>query len=169
MTKAQSPRTEESTRSTAPNPQGSPGTTTHATTKSAEPGDEPHGADDGEAAEQYPGGIEPARPGEDDDGEFSLDEIDDDTSLTSSVQRHAFRNGHRYHKFRHGRYPIPNDEREQNREDMLHAMMLEATNGQYFFAPIIENPSKILDLGTGTGIWAMEGGSYPNSYGTPGT
>jgi methylase of polypeptide subunit release factors len=39
---------------------------------------------------------------------------------------------------------------------MLHAMMLEATNGKYFYAPIAENPSKILDLGTGTGIWAIE-------------
>lgn len=110
----------------------------------------------GEGAEQYPGGIEAAGPEEDEDGEFSLDEVDDDTSITSSVHRHTFKNGRRYHKFRHGRYPIPNDEREQNREDMLHAMMLEATNGKYFYAPIAENPSKILDLGTGTGIWAVE-------------
>lgn len=110
----------------------------------------------GEGAEQYPGGIEAAGPEENEDGEFSLDEVDDDTSITSSVHRHTFKNGRRYHKFRHGRYPIPNDEREQNREDMLHAMMLEATNGKYFCAPIVGNPSKILDLGTGTGIWAIE-------------
>lgn len=60
-------------------------------------------------------------------------------------------------QYRHGRYPIPNDETEQNREDMLHAMMLEVTNGKLFFAPIVEQPQKILDLGTGTGIWAIEG------------
>ena len=60
-------------------------------------------------------------------------------------------------QYRHGRYPIPNDEAEQNREDMLHAMMLEVTNGKLFFAPITEHPQKILDLGTGTGIWAIEG------------
>lgn len=40
---------------------------------------------------------------------------------------------------------------------MLHAMMLEVTNGKLFFAPINEHPQKILDLGTGTGIWAIEG------------
>lgn len=40
---------------------------------------------------------------------------------------------------------------------MLHAMMLEVTNGKLFFAPISEHPQKILDLGTGTGIWAIEG------------
>ncbi|KAK3345792.1 S-adenosyl-L-methionine-dependent methyltransferase [Lasiosphaeria hispida] len=111
---------------------------------------------DGEAAEQYPGGIEPGGPEHEEDGEFSLNDIDDDTSITSSVHRHTFKNGRRYHKFRHGRYPIPNDEREQNREDMLHAMMLEATGGRHFFAPITAHPSKILDLGTGTGIWAIE-------------
>lgn len=36
-------------------------------------------------------------------------------------------------------------------------MMLEATNGKLFFAPIGDYPQKILDLGTGTGIWAIEG------------
>jgi ribosomal protein L11 methylase PrmA len=40
---------------------------------------------------------------------------------------------------------------------MLHAMMLEATNGKLFYAPVGEHPQKILDLGTGTGIWAIEG------------
>ncbi|KAK0702802.1 S-adenosyl-L-methionine-dependent methyltransferase [Lasiosphaeris hirsuta] len=112
---------------------------------------------EGEAVEQYPGGIEPGGPEHEEDGEFSLDEIDDDdTSITSSVHRHTFRNGRRYHKFRHGRYPIPNDEREQHREDILHVMMLEAIGGRHFFAPITTRPSKILDLGTGTGIWAIE-------------
>lgn len=32
-----------------------------------------------------------------------------------------------YHKYRNGRYPIPNDDTEQNRDDMKHAMMLELT------------------------------------------
>lgn len=32
-----------------------------------------------------------------------------------------------YHQYRHGRYPIPNDDEEQNRDDMKHAMMLELT------------------------------------------
>jgi len=40
---------------------------------------------------------------------------------------------------------------------MLHAMMMEVTNGRLFYAPIDESPQKIVDLGTGTGIWAIEG------------
>lgn len=81
----------------------------------------------------------------------------DSTSVGSSVYGHSYHKGRRYHKYRHGRYPIPNDETEQNREDMLHAMMLELTNGKLFFAPIDDHPQRILDLGTGTGIWAIEG------------
>jgi len=76
--------------------------------------------------------------------------------VTSSILHHSYQNGRRYHKFRHGRYPIPNDDREQSREELLHAMMLEATDGRHFFAPISDNPQKIIDLGTGTGTWAIE-------------
>ncbi|GAW25906.1 putative methyltransferase domain-containing protein [Rosellinia necatrix] len=107
--------------------------------------------------------------GVDDEGEFSPSDYDDDSmtdssSMGSSIYQHSFQNGRRYHKYRHGKYPIPNDEHEQNREDMLHAMMLEGTNGRRFFAPISSNPLKILDLGTGTGIWAIEmADMYPSA------
>ncbi|KAF3017814.1 hypothetical protein E8E14_010496 [Neopestalotiopsis sp. 37M] len=114
--------------------------------------------------------IEPASPGAytDDDefipSDYDEESIADSTSVGSSVYNHSYHNGRRYHKFRHGRYPIPNDEAEQNREDMLHAMMLEVTNGKLFYAPIGDYPQKILDLGTGTGIWAIEAGDkYPSA------
>ncbi len=32
-----------------------------------------------------------------------------------------------FHHYKHGRYPIPNDDTEQNREDMKHALHLELT------------------------------------------
>lgn len=106
--------------------------------------------------------IEPG--GSDEDGEFSPREYDaesindqsESTSLGSSIYDHTYFNGRRYHRYRHGRYPIPNDEAEQNREDMLHTMMLEATDGKLFYAPIGDYPQKIIDLGTGTGLWAIE-------------
>ncbi|KAI1309918.1 S-adenosyl-L-methionine-dependent methyltransferase [Xylaria venustula] len=108
--------------------------------------------------------------GTDEEGDFVPSDYDEESiaesasSIGSSIYQHSFHNGRRYHKFRHGRYPIPNDDREQNREDMLHAMMLEATNGQLFFAPIPQHPHKILDLGTGTGIWAIEvADRYPSA------
>lgn len=107
--------------------------------------------------------IEPG--GSDEDGEFAatdydadsvLDDRSDSTSLRSSILEHAYVNGRRYHRYRHGRYPIPNDEAEQNREDMLHTMMMESTDGRLFYAPIGPNPQKVIDLGTGTGLWAIE-------------
>ncbi|KAM5345217.1 hypothetical protein ACJ41O_011079 [Fusarium nematophilum] len=110
--------------------------------------------------------------GSDEDGEFSASDFDADsvtarsasTSVSSSIYQHSFQNGRRYHRYRHGRYPLPNDEAEQNREDMLHAMMLEATDGRLFYAPLGTNPQKIADLGTGTGIWAIEmGDKYPSA------
>lgn len=90
----------------------------------------------------------------DDDG--GSDRDDKSISLRTSIYEHSYSNGRRYHRYRHGRYPIPNDEAEQSREDMLHAMMLEATDGRLFYAPLADNPQRIIDLGTGTGTWAME-------------
>ena len=31
-------------------------------------------------------------------------------------------------------------------------------SGKLYYADIGENPEKIIDLGTGTGIWAVDGG-----------
>lgn len=72
-------------------------------------------------------------------------------SATSSVFDHTIEHGRRYQNFRNGIYPIPNDEEELNREDMKHAMVLELCDGSLFYAPISENVTKILDVGTGTG------------------
>ncbi|EAQ89710.1 hypothetical protein CHGG_06329 [Chaetomium globosum CBS 148.51] len=79
------------------------------------------------------------------------------TSLAESVRDYIFENGRRYHKFREGRYNFPNDDVEQQREDMKHAMV-KLLCGQLYFAPIGERPNEILDIGTGTGIWAIEMG-----------
>ena len=84
-------------------------------------------------------------------------ESDASTSVYSSLFEHSYENGRRYHRYRHGRYPIPNDEEEQNREDLLHTMMLEATDGRLYYSPLEEDRvQKIIDLGTGTGSWAMD-------------
>ncbi|KAM0342587.1 hypothetical protein ACHAPU_009442 [Fusarium lateritium] len=97
-----------------------------------------------------------------DENEFETSDFDSatlsssSTSLNTSIYQHAFENGRRYHQYRHGTYPIPNDDAEQNRDDMKHAMMLELTSGNLFFSPVGNNPQKIIDLATGTGIWAID-------------
>ncbi|KFZ13083.1 hypothetical protein V501_03898 [Pseudogymnoascus sp. VKM F-4519 (FW-2642)] len=103
--------------------------------------------------------------GGDDEFDAISELFDDTTSVTSSIYAHTYERGRRYQSFKNGRYPIPNDDFEQNREDMKHAMLMELTDGKLFYAPIGENPQKILDIGTGTGIWAIEVGDlYPSAH-----
>lgn len=91
------------------------------------------------------------QPGDDaeNDEEFVASDYEstaesESTSLASSIIAHSYENGRRYHTFRNGRYPIPNDDVEQNRDDMKHAMMLELLDGELFVAPIKQNPQSII-------------------------
>jgi hypothetical protein len=69
-------------------------------------------------------------------------------SITSSIRDHVHENGLRYHAFKQDvNYPFPNDENEQNRDDIKHAMTVMLCGGKLHFAPIGENPQAILDLG----------------------
>ena len=77
------------------------------------------------------------------------------TSISHSVRDYDFENSRRYHKFQEGRYQFPNDESEQEREDMKHAMIINLCEGRLHFAPL-DSPQTILDVGTGTGIWAID-------------
>ncbi|KAJ5685877.1 hypothetical protein N7536_008496 [Penicillium majusculum] len=89
----------------------------------------------------------------DEDSEFS--DNSDMTSLSSSVLEYEYENGRRYHSNRTGQYMMPNDEEEQDRMDLTHHIWLLMMKGELHKAPVT-NPQKILDLGTGTGIWALD-------------
>lgn len=78
------------------------------------------------------------------------------TSLRSSIYNHRYENGRTYHAFRDGQYPIPNDEQEQERLDLLHHLFKMVLGGELYTAPIPSSIQRILDIGTGTGIWAVE-------------
>ncbi|PSN65175.1 S-adenosyl-L-methionine-dependent methyltransferase [Corynespora cassiicola Philippines] len=80
-------------------------------------------------------------------------------SLASSVTRYRYENGRRYHAFRDGSYYAPNDERYSNYETIVHHLWLLTLHDQLFLAPI-ENPEMILDVGTGTGLWAIDMADY---------
>jgi len=85
---------------------------------------------------------------------FGEDDASDTTSLKSSVLNFEIENGRRYHSFRSGAYAFPNDEDELDRMDLEHHIWLMLL-GENYLAPLSE-PQKILDLGTGTGLWAIE-------------
>ncbi|KAL1969981.1 hypothetical protein VTN77DRAFT_6386 [Rasamsonia byssochlamydoides] len=81
-------------------------------------------------------------------------------SLTSSALDYRHENGRRYHSYRDGSYLLPNDEEESDRLDILHEMCLTIMGRKLFLAPI-GAPQRVIDLATGTGIWAIEfGGSF---------
>ncbi|KIW85640.1 hypothetical protein Z517_01032 [Fonsecaea pedrosoi CBS 271.37] len=83
---------------------------------------------------------------------------DDMSTLTQSVRSSIFQgryeNGRRYHVYKDGKYFMPEDEIEQERMDMQHHAII-TTLGRHFLSPV-ENPGRILDLGCGTGIWAIQ-------------
>jgi ubiquinone/menaquinone biosynthesis C-methylase UbiE len=49
---------------------------------------------------------------------------------------------------------MPNDEDEQSRLQIMHEVYLQAFNCKLTNVPL-RDPKKILDIGTGTGDWAM--------------
>lgn len=58
---------------------------------------------------------------------------------------------------------MPNDESELDRLDLSHQMFKITMGDKLYLAPI-GKPGKILDIGTGTGIWAIEmGDDFPDS------
>lgn len=84
----------------------------------------------------------------DDDGGYNSDQAStSSTSISSSIRNHTFEDGIRYHRFHDGQYAFPNDENEQNRDDMKHAMTLLLCNQKLHFAPIGDSPQRIIDLG----------------------
>ncbi|KAL1996320.1 hypothetical protein VTN49DRAFT_372 [Thermomyces lanuginosus] len=76
-------------------------------------------------------------------------------SLTSSVLDYRHENGRRYHGFHDGSYLLPNDEKENDRLDMVHELCLQMLHRKLYLAPI-KNPQRVIDLATGTGIWAID-------------
>ncbi|KAH0526340.1 hypothetical protein TsFJ059_009674 [Trichoderma semiorbis] len=95
--------------------------------------------------------------GDDDDDEFDGGDTNSAESVTvrSSIWEHEWEGGRRYHHYRHGRYPLPNDEIEQEREYLKHVIHMELVSGKLFNSPIAPNPQRILDLCTGTGLWPV--------------
>lgn len=77
-------------------------------------------------------------------------------SITSSIKAYRVENGRRYHAFKDGSYFFPNDEMENDRLDMQHALFLKSCKNQLYLAPIRDNVQHVLDLGTWTGIWALD-------------
>lgn len=80
--------------------------------------------------------------------------------MTSSIFDYQYENGRRYHAYREGEYVLPNDQQEQERLDLQHHIWRLLLGGRLYTAalppPDTQPDLRILDLGTGTGIWAID-------------
>ncbi|KFY08459.1 hypothetical protein V492_06211, partial [Pseudogymnoascus sp. VKM F-4246] len=85
-------------------------------------------------------------------------------SVTTSVFNFHKENGRTYHGYRAGSYHFPNDATEIDRLDYQHLLVNHCLQSKLFYAPIPAPPYPltVLDIGTGTGSWAIEMGDlYP--------
>ncbi|KKA16340.1 hypothetical protein T310_10074 [Rasamsonia emersonii CBS 393.64] len=90
--------------------------------------------------------------------------------LQIDLQRRKLQNGRRYHAFKEGAYlAVFHDQRStvndaSERMDLVHHIYRLLLGGRLHLAPIKPNPQRVLDLGTGTGIWAMDfADEYPST------
>ncbi|KAF2709377.1 S-adenosyl-L-methionine-dependent methyltransferase [Pleomassaria siparia CBS 279.74] len=102
-----------------------------------------------------------------DDGSSFADFADELNSFTTScdpsITQFKFENGRRYHAFKSGSYPLPNDDIELERQSVVHFMVKMVLGDKLYLAPS-DGFHHVLDLGTGTGCWAIEmGDTHPHA------
>ncbi|KXH36516.1 TAM domain methyltransferase [Colletotrichum nymphaeae SA-01] len=88
-------------------------------------------------------------------------------SLTASIFQNRVENGRTYHRYKDGKYNMPNDETESERLDFQHDICIYTFDDKLGIAPPCDDDVKVgrvLDVGTGTGSWAMDFGDlHPES------
>lgn len=99
-------------------------------------------------------------PGDDDDDHDSAygEEVSRySTSVSSSVYEYVTRYGRTYSANKNGRWVLPVDDKELDRLDVHHHLILTAMVNKLYYAPLPSDfAGRALDLATGTGIWAID-------------
>lgn len=95
--------------------------------------------------------------GEEDDPGLGEDFESSTASITSSILHYRTINGRTYHSERgNAAYWGSNDERQIEAMDIAHHMFTLSQSGELHLAPLSDNIQKVLDVGCGTGIWAID-------------
>jgi len=107
--------------------------------------------------------IEAEDDHEDDQSDYGST-FSDTTSLSPSIKAYQYENGRRYHAYKEGSYWGPNDEQQNDQLDLFHHIFNLLLNGELTTAPLGDKPQRILDVGTGTGIWVIDmADKYPSA------
>ncbi|KAK0611258.1 S-adenosyl-L-methionine-dependent methyltransferase [Immersiella caudata] len=102
-----------------------------------------------------------------DDGDSALgaDAASSTASLATSILEYRTVHGRTFHSDRvtDHQYWGPNDEKQSESADLIHHTLLLVLDGKLTLAPIPRGIKKVLDVGTGTGSWAMDfADEYPD-------
>lgn len=85
-------------------------------------------------------------------------------SLSSSIFDYRKLHGRTYQSTSTTEYWAPNDEQQNEGLDLIHNALLILLDNQLCLAPISSTSQRVLDVGTGTGIWAIDfGDQYPTA------
>jgi ubiquinone/menaquinone biosynthesis C-methylase UbiE len=85
--------------------------------------------------------------------------------MTSSILHYRTIHGRTYHSDKgNAEYWASNDQQQIEAMDLIHHFLLLCMDGKLYRAPLGDNISTVLDVGTGTGIWAIDmADQHPNA------
>ncbi|KAM5376292.1 hypothetical protein ACJZ2D_005663 [Fusarium nematophilum] len=100
-----------------------------------------------------------------DDGDSALgmeSYVPSTPSLSDSILNYRRLHGRTYENFKTTDYWAPNDDQQNEGLDIIHNALLMMLDDELFLAPVGSHPGRVLDVGTGTGIWAIDfGDQFP--------
>ncbi|KFY27256.1 hypothetical protein V493_03618 [Pseudogymnoascus sp. VKM F-4281 (FW-2241)] len=106
---------------------------------------------------QAPGDSPQADDFEEDDSAYGDDgENSTTTTVAATILEYRELHGRTFQNFPTTEYWGPNDDKQNEQLDIGHHMLTLLLDGKLFLAPISLNPQKVIDVGTGTGIWAID-------------
>ncbi|KAH7374701.1 S-adenosyl-L-methionine-dependent methyltransferase [Plectosphaerella cucumerina] len=104
---------------------------------------------------------------EQNDPTLTEDAASSTASVSTSIYNYRRENGRTYHAYKDGKYALPNDEQESDRLDLQHNLFTITFDNKLGLAPPNDADSdvkNVLDIGTGTGIWATDfGDEHPGA------
>ncbi|PKS09629.1 hypothetical protein jhhlp_004248 [Lomentospora prolificans] len=96
-------------------------------------------------------------PDDDNDSSYGDDAASSTASLSSSILQYRTINGRTYHSEQgNAQYWVANDEKANVALDIIHHVLLLSLDGKLHKAPLKKDIQKVVDIGTGTGVWAID-------------